>query len=79
VPGVYAIGDVVRCLMLAQKASEEGIMVVERIKGHKAQMNYKLIPSVIYTNPEIAWVGKTEQTLKSEGVEVNVGTFPFAA
>ncbi|MCF5032868.1 FAD-dependent oxidoreductase, partial [Pseudomonas syringae] len=79
VPGVYAIGDVVRGLMLAHKASEEGIMVVERIKGHKAQMNYNLVPSVIYTHPEIAWVGKTEQTLKAEGVEVNVGTFPFAA
>lgn len=79
VPGVYAIGDVVRGLMLAHKASEEGIMVVERIKGHKATMSYDLIPSVIYTHPEIAWVGKTEQTLKAEGVEVNVGTFPFAA
>lgn len=79
VPGVYAIGDVVRGLMLAHKASEEGIMVVERIKGHKAVMNYDLIPSVIYTHPEIAWVGKTEQALKAEGVEVNVGTFPFAA
>ncbi|AMB87068.1 dihydrolipoamide dehydrogenase [Pseudomonas agarici] len=79
VPGVYAIGDVVRGMMLAHKASEEGIMVVERIKGHKAQINYDLIPSVIYTHPEIAWVGKTEQTLKAEGVEVNVGTFPFAA
>ncbi|PWE47015.1 dihydrolipoyl dehydrogenase [Pseudomonas prosekii] len=79
VPGVFAIGDVVRGMMLAHKASEEGIMVVERIKGHKAQINYDLIPSVIYTHPEIAWVGKTEQTLKAEGVEVNVGTFPFAA
>src|SRR5476651_789508 len=79
VPGVYAIGDVVLGMMLAHKASEEGIMVVERIKGHKAQMNYDLIPSVIYTHPEIAWVGKTEQTLKAEGVEVNIGTFPFAA
>ena len=79
VPGVYAIGDVVRGMMLAHKASEEGIMVVERIKGHKAVMNYDLIPSVIYTHPEIAWVGKTEQSLKAEGVEVNVGTFPFAA
>ncbi|WPO98600.1 dihydrolipoyl dehydrogenase [Pseudomonas sp. HR96] len=79
VPGVYAIGDVVRGMMLAHKASEEGVMVVERIKGHKTQMNYDLIPSVIYTHPEIAWVGKTEQTLKAEGVEVNVGTFPFAA
>ena len=79
VPGVYAIGDVVRGLMLAHKASEEGIMVVERIKGHKAVMNYDLIPSVIYTHPEIAWVGKTEQALKAEGIEVNVGSFPFAA
>lgn len=79
VPGVYAIGDVVRGLMLAHKASEEGIMVVERIKGHKTLMNYNLIPSVIYTHPEIAWVGKTEQTLKAEGVEVNIGVFPFAA
>ena len=79
VPGVYAIGDVVRGMMLAHKASEEGIMVVERIKGHKTQMNYDLIPSVIYTHPEIAWVGKNEQQLKAEGVEVNVGTFPFAA
>ena len=79
VPGVYAIGDVVRGAMLAHKASEEGIMVAERIAGHKAQMNYDLIPSVIYTHPEIAWVGKTEQQLKGEGVAVNVGTFPFAA
>lgn len=79
VPGVYAIGDVVRGAMLAHKASEEGVMVAERIAGHKAQMNYDLIPSVIYTHPEIAWVGKTEQALKAEGVEVNVGTFPFAA
>ena len=79
VPGVYAIGDVVRGMMLAHKASEEGVMVAERIAGHKAQMNYDLIPSVIYTHPEIAWVGKTEQQLKAEGVAVNVGTFPFAA
>lgn len=79
VPGVYAIGDCVRGLMLAHKASEEGVMVAERIAGHKAQMNYDLIPSVIYTHPEMAWVGKTEQALKAEGVEVNVGTFPFAA
>ncbi|QLF92313.1 dihydrolipoyl dehydrogenase [Pseudomonas sp. ABC1] len=79
VPGVYAIGDVVRGAMLAHKASEEGVVVAERIAGHKAQLNYDLIPSVIYTHPEIAWVGKSEQVLKSEGVEVNVGTFPFAA
>lgn len=79
VPGVYAIGDVVRGPMLAHKASEEGVMVAERIAGHKPQMNYDLIPSVIYTHPEIAWVGKTEQALKAEGIEVNVGVFPFAA
>lgn len=79
VPGVYAIGDVVRGPMLAHKASEEGIMVVERIAGHKAQMSYDLIPGVIYTHPEIAWVGKNEQTLKAEGVEINIGVFPFAA
>ena len=79
VPGVYAIGDVVRGAMLAHKASEEGVMVAERIAGHKAQMNYDLIPSVIYTHPEIAWVGKTEQQLKAEGIAINVGTFPFAA
>lgn len=79
VPGVYAIGDVVRGPMLAHKASEEGIMVVERIAGHKAQMNYDLIPGVIYTHPEIAWVGKNEQTLKAEGVDISVGVFPFAA
>lgn len=66
VPGVYAIGDVVRGAMLAHKASEEGVMVAERIAGHKAQMNYDLIPSVIYTHPEIAWVGKTEQQLKAD-------------
>ncbi|GGI93754.1 dihydrolipoyl dehydrogenase [Halopseudomonas pertucinogena] len=79
VPGVYAIGDVVRGLMLAHKASEEGVVVAELIAGHKAQMNYDLIPSVIYTHPEAAWVGKNEQQLKAEGVEINVGVFPFAA
>ncbi len=79
VPGVYAIGDVVRGPMLAHKAMEEGVVVAERIAGHKAQMNYDLIPSVIYTHPEIAWVGKTEQGLKAEGVEINVGVAPFAA
>src|SRR5690606_36625934 len=79
VPGVYAIGDVVRGAMLAHKASEEGVMAAERIAGHKTQMNYDLIPSVIYTHPEIAWVGKTEQQLKAEGVDVNVGVAPFAA
>ena len=79
VPGVYAIGDVVRGPMLAHKGSEEGIVVAEIISGQKAQMNYDLIPSVIYTHPEIAWVGKTEEELKASGEEYKTGTFPFAA
>ncbi|WP_150304287.1 dihydrolipoyl dehydrogenase [Pseudomonas saliphila] len=78
-PGVYAVGDAVRGPMLAHKSSEEGVMVAERIAGQKAAMNYDLVPSVIYTHPEIAWVGKNEQQLKAENVEVNVGVFPFAA
>lgn len=79
VDGVYAVGDVVRGPMLAHKGSEEGVMVAELIAGHKAAMNYDLIPSVIYTHPEIAAVGKTEEQLKEEGVEYNVGVFPFLA
>lgn len=78
-PGVYAIGDVVRGPMLAHKGSEEGIMVAEIIAGKPGHMNYDTIPWVIYTYPEIAWVGKTEQTLKAEGIPFKVGTFPFAA
>ncbi|MCY0966584.1 dihydrolipoyl dehydrogenase [Parathalassolituus penaei] len=78
-PGIWAIGDVVRGPMLAHKASEEGVMVAERIHGHKAQLNYDVIPSVIYTTPEIAWVGKTEEQVKAEGEPYNVGMFPFAA
>ena len=79
VPGVYAIGDVVRGPMLAHKGSEEGVMVAERIAGHNASLNYDVMPNVIYTHPEVAWVGKTEEQLKSEGVDYQVGTFPFAA
>ncbi|MDH2373188.1 dihydrolipoyl dehydrogenase [Cobetia sp. 3AK] len=79
VPGVYAIGDVVRGPMLAHKASEEGVMVADIIAGHKAEMNYDAIPSIIYTFPEVAWVGKTEQQAKAEGIEVKTGSFPFAA
>ncbi|MEZ5524385.1 MAG: dihydrolipoyl dehydrogenase [Pseudomonadales bacterium] len=79
VPGIWAIGDVVRGPMLAHKGSEEGVMVAELIAGKVAQTNYELIPSVIYTHPEIAWVGKNEQQLQQAGVEYNVGTFPFAA
>ncbi len=78
-PGVYAVGDVVRGPMLAHKGSEEGIMVVERIAGHKTVMNYDIIPNVIYTHPEIASVGKTEEQLKAAGEKYKVGTFPFAA
>ncbi|MBB3229308.1 dihydrolipoyl dehydrogenase [Halomonas stenophila] len=79
VPGVYAIGDCVRGPMLAHKASEEGIMVADIIAGHKAEMNYDAIPSVIYTFPEVAWVGMTEQDAKSAGIKVKTGAFPFAA
>jgi dihydrolipoamide dehydrogenase len=78
-PHVYAVGDVVRGPMLAHKGSEEGVMVAERIAGKPAQVNYDCIPSIIYTHPEIAAVGKTEQELKSDGVPYKVGTFPFAA
>lgn len=79
VPGVYAIGDVVRGPMLAHKGSEEGIMVADRINGQATEVNYSLIPSVVYTLPEIAWVGKTEQQLKSENANYKTGRFPFAA
>lgn len=78
VPGVYAAGDVVRGPMLAHKGMEEGVMVAERIAGKKTQVNYSLVPFVIYTHPEIAWVGKTEQQLQEEGQEYSVGNFPFS-
>ncbi len=78
-PHVFAIGDVVRGPMLAHKGSEEGMMVAERIAGKAAQMNYDTIPSVVYTHPEVAAVGKTEQELKADGVPYKSGTFPFAA
>lgn len=77
-PGVYAVGDVVRGPMLAHKGMEEGIMVAERIAGQKPLVNYETVPSVIYTHPEIAWVGKTEQALKASGDAYNTGSFPFA-
>ncbi|MDA8929109.1 dihydrolipoyl dehydrogenase [Gammaproteobacteria bacterium] len=76
---VWAIGDVVRGPMLAHKGSEEGVMVAERIAGKHAEMNYDLVPSVIYTHPEIAWVGKNEEELKSENRSYKVGKFPFTA
>jgi dihydrolipoamide dehydrogenase len=78
-PRIYAVGDVVRGPMLAHKGSEEGVMVAERIAGKHAQMNYETIPSIIYTHPEIAAVGKTEQQLKADGVDYKSGMFPFAA
>ncbi|MEI2741798.1 MAG: dihydrolipoyl dehydrogenase [Candidatus Competibacter sp.] len=78
-PGVYAIGDVVRGAMLAHKGSEEGIMVAENIAGQHGHLNYDAIPWVIYTDPEIAWVGRTEQALKTAGIPYKVGSFPFAA
>jgi dihydrolipoamide dehydrogenase len=78
-PNVYAVGDVVRGPMLAHKGSEEGVMVAERIAGKKVQINYDTIPSVIYTHPEIAAVGSTEQELKADGISYKVGVFPFVA
>ncbi|NNG12711.1 MAG: dihydrolipoyl dehydrogenase [Halobacteria archaeon] len=78
-PGVYAVGDVVRGPMLAHKGSEEGIAVAERIAGQSSTVNYDTIPSVIYTHPEIAWVGKTEEALKKAGVAYRSGVFPLTA
>ncbi len=79
VPNIYAIGDVVRGPMLAHKGSEEGIMVAEHIAGNHTQVNYDLIPSVIYTHPEIAWAGKTEAECKTAGIKIKTGSFPLAA
>jgi dihydrolipoamide dehydrogenase len=78
-PNVWAIGDVVRGPMLAHKAEEEGAAVAERIAGKKPHVDFNTVPWVVYTAPEIAWVGKTEQQLKAEGVEYRAGTFPFSA
>jgi dihydrolipoamide dehydrogenase len=78
-PNVFAIGDVVRGPMLAHKGEEEGVMVAELITGQKAHVNLDTIPWVIYTAPEIAWVGKTEQQLKEEGTPYRTGQFPFGA
>ncbi len=78
-PKVYAVGDLVRGPMLAHKGMEEGVMVAERITGRETTVNYDVVPSVIYTQPEIAWVGKTGQALKTAGVACRAGVFPFAA
>ena len=79
VPNVWAIGDVVRGPMLAHKGKEEGTMVADLIAGHYGEVNYKVIPNVIYTAPEIAWVGQTEEQVKASGRPYKTGTFPFAA
>ena len=79
VPGIWAVGDVVRGPMLAHKAEEEGVAVAERIAGQHGHVDFDLVHWVIYTSPEIAWVGKTEQQLKADGVAYKAGTFPFLA
>ena len=78
-PGVYAIGDIVEGPMLAHKAEEEGISCVEQLAGKSGHVNYDVIPSIIYTHPEVAWCGKTEEEVKASGAKYTVGTFPFAA
>ena len=78
-PGVFAIGDIVEGPMLAHKAEEEGISCVEQLAGKVGHVNYDVIPSIIYTHPEVAWCGKTEEEVKASGAKYNVGTFPFAA
>ena len=77
--GVWAIGDAVRGPMLAHKGKEEGVMVADLIAGKFSEVNYKTIPSVIYTAPEIAWVGQTEEQVKQSGRAYKTGTFPFMA
>ena len=79
IAGIYAIGDVIRGPMLAHKAEEEGVAVVERLAGQKTEVRYDAIPGVVYTWPEAAAVGKTEEELKAAGVEYRVGKFPFTA
>lgn len=79
VPGVYAIGDVIKGAMLAHKAEDEGVFVAERLAGQKPHINYNLIPSVVYTWPEVASVGETEEQLKERGIQYKTGSFPFKA
>jgi dihydrolipoamide dehydrogenase len=79
VDGVWAIGDCVRGPMLAHKGEEEGVMVAELIAGKAGHVNYDVIPYVIYTEPELAWAGKTEQECKDQGIPYKTGNFPFAA
>jgi dihydrolipoamide dehydrogenase len=79
VPGIYAIGDVIDGPMLAHKASEDGVACVETLAGQKGHVNWDLVPSVVYTQPEIAWVGKTEEQLKAAAVAYKIGKYPFTA
>ena len=79
VPGIYAIGDVIDGPMLAHKASEDGIACVETLAGQKGHVNWDLVPSVVYTQPEVAWVGKSEEQLKAASVAYKVGKYPFTA
>lgn len=79
VPGIYAIGDVIDGPMLAHKASEDGVACVETMAGQKGHVNWDLVPSIIYTQPEVAWVGKTEEQLKAAGVAYKIGKYPFTA
>jgi dihydrolipoamide dehydrogenase len=79
VPGVYAIGDVIAGPMLAHKAEDEGVALAEIMAGQAGHVNYGVIPSVVYTQPEVAAVGKTEEELKADGVKYKVGKFPFSA
>ncbi|RFB78284.1 dihydrolipoyl dehydrogenase [Methylovirgula sp. 4M-Z18] len=79
VPGIYAIGDVVRGPMLAHKAEDEGVAIAEMLAGQHGHVNYNVIPAVVYTSPEIASVGKTEEDLKAAGIAYKVGKFPFTA
>jgi dihydrolipoamide dehydrogenase len=79
VPGIYAIGDVIRGAMLAHKAEEEGVFVAETIAGQKPHINYNFIPAVVYTWPEVASVGQTEEQLKEQSKKYKTGSFPFKA
>lgn len=79
VAGIYAIGDVIAGPMLAHKAEDEGVAVAESLAGHSGHVNYDVIPGVIYTSPEVAWVGKTEEELKQAGIDYKAGKFPFMA
>lgn len=79
IPGIYAIGDVIKGAMLAHKAEEEGIAAVEHILGEGGHVNYATIPGVIYTHPEVASVGKTEEEIKASGIKYKKGSFPFMA